>query len=177
MAPVVKKIKNPPANAGDVRSGGSIPGSGRSPGGENGKSFQYSCLENPVDRGTWQATVYSVRVGHDWSDLALTHAVNFKCYIWLNQGKTELENYTVVNYISFLLSLLGALVWWSLWESHEKWKQQISYLHKVLFTSLFSSICIYQKLLLSSHCPLLPSSLLSIHCSSQLLQLMLKNAF
>ena len=44
-------IKNPPANAGDIRDEGSIPGSGRSPSGEHGNPLQYSCLENPMDRG------------------------------------------------------------------------------------------------------------------------------
>ena len=45
---------------------GSIPGSGRSPGEGNGKPIQYSCLENPMDRGTWRATVHGVaRVRHD----------------------------------------------------------------------------------------------------------------
>ena len=53
-------IKNPPANAGDVRDVGSIPGSGRSPGVRNDNPLQYSCLENPRDRGTWQATVHGV---------------------------------------------------------------------------------------------------------------------
>ena len=43
-------VKNPPANAGDTSS---IPGSGRSPGEENGNPFQYSCLRNPMDRGVW----------------------------------------------------------------------------------------------------------------------------
>ena len=50
-------VKNPPAKLGDLRDVGSISGSGRSPGGEYGYSIQYSCLENPTDRGTWQATV------------------------------------------------------------------------------------------------------------------------
>ena len=53
-------IKNPLANAGDIRDMGSIPGSGRSPGGEHGNPLQYSCLENPMDRGDWQATVHGV---------------------------------------------------------------------------------------------------------------------
>ena len=61
-------VKNPPANAGDTRDVGSIPGSGRSPG-ENGNSLQYSCLENSIDRGAW-CTRYSPwgrkRVGHNW---------------------------------------------------------------------------------------------------------------
>ena len=44
-------VKNLPANIGDVKDAGSIPGLGRSPGGENGNPVQYSCLENPMDRG------------------------------------------------------------------------------------------------------------------------------
>ena len=52
--------KNPPANAGDMRDMGLIPGSGRSPGGGNENPLQYSCLENPMDRGVWQATVHRV---------------------------------------------------------------------------------------------------------------------
>ena len=51
---------DPPANAGDARDMGSIPGSGRSPGGWNGIPLQYSCLENSMDRGAWWATVHGV---------------------------------------------------------------------------------------------------------------------
>ena len=51
-------VKNLPANAGDVREAGSIPGWGRSPGGGNGNLLLYSCLENPIYRGAWRATVY-----------------------------------------------------------------------------------------------------------------------
>ena len=60
-------VKNLPVNAGDLRDEGSIPGSGRSPGGRRGNPIQYSCLENPMDRGAWQATqsMGSQRVGHD----------------------------------------------------------------------------------------------------------------
>ena len=53
-------VKNPPANIGDERDTGSIPGSGRFPRGGNGNPLQYSCLENPMDRGAWQATVHKV---------------------------------------------------------------------------------------------------------------------
>ena len=53
-------VKNPPANAGDIRDAGLIPGSGRSPEGGRGNPLQYCCLENPMDRGAWQATVYRV---------------------------------------------------------------------------------------------------------------------
>ena len=53
-------VKNLPANARDVRDTGSILGSGRSPGGGHGNPLQYSCLENALDRGAWQATVHRV---------------------------------------------------------------------------------------------------------------------
>ena len=51
-------VKNPPANAGDIRVTGSIPGLGTSPGGGHGNPLQYSCLENPMDSGAWQAAVH-----------------------------------------------------------------------------------------------------------------------
>ena len=51
---------NPPANAGDIRDAGLIPGSERSPGGRHGNPLQYSCLENPMDRGAWWATLHRV---------------------------------------------------------------------------------------------------------------------
>ena len=53
-------VNNLPANAGDERVVGSIPGSGRSPGGGHSNPLQYSCLEYPVDRGAWWATVLRV---------------------------------------------------------------------------------------------------------------------
>ena len=66
-------VKNPPANAGDERDVGSIPGSGRSPRGEHGNPLQYSCLENPMDRGAWVGYgPWGRRIGHDGSDLACT---------------------------------------------------------------------------------------------------------
>ena len=49
-------VKNLPASAGDIRDVGLIPGSGRSPAGGHGNPLQYSCPENPMDRGAWQAT-------------------------------------------------------------------------------------------------------------------------
>ena len=51
-------VKNPPGNAGDTGDAGSVPGSGRSPGEGNGNPLQDSCLENPMDRGVWWATVH-----------------------------------------------------------------------------------------------------------------------
>ena len=58
-------VKNLPANKGDIRDAVLIPGSGRSPGGGHGNLLQYSCWENPMDRGAWQATVYGV--AKSWS--------------------------------------------------------------------------------------------------------------
>ena len=52
--------KNTPANAGDTRDMGSVPGLGGSPGGGHGNALQYSCLKNPIDRGAWQVTAHSV---------------------------------------------------------------------------------------------------------------------
>ena len=53
-------VKNPPANAGDIRDAGLVPRSGRSHLGGHGDPLQYSCLENPVDRGAWSAIVRGV---------------------------------------------------------------------------------------------------------------------
>ena len=53
-------VKNPPADAGDLGDLSPIPGWGRSPGGGNGNLLQYSCLENLMDTGAWQATVHGV---------------------------------------------------------------------------------------------------------------------
>ena len=59
-------VKNPPAHAGDITVASSVPESGRSPGEGHGSPLQYSCLENPTDRGAWQATVPGVtRIEHD----------------------------------------------------------------------------------------------------------------
>ena len=60
-------VKKPPAKAGDIKDEGSIPGSGRFPGEGNGDPLQYSCLENPRDRGTWKAAVQGV--AKSWTPL------------------------------------------------------------------------------------------------------------
>ena len=64
--PGSKVVKNLPANAGDARDMGSIPGSGRSPGVGNGNPLQFSCLENSMDRGAWLQSMGSQRVRHSW---------------------------------------------------------------------------------------------------------------
>ena len=76
-------VKNLPATPGDIRYAGLLPGSGRSPGEGNGNSLQYACLENPMDRGAWQATVHGVtRVGHD---LATKEREKYLLSIWKEQ--------------------------------------------------------------------------------------------
>ena len=60
-------VKNPPAYAGDTRDLGSVPGLGRCPGGGHGSPGQYSCLEDPIDRGGWWATVH--RVANSWTQM------------------------------------------------------------------------------------------------------------
>ena len=80
-----KKKKELPANAGDARDVGSIPGSGRSPGGRNGNPLQHSCLENPMDRGAWWATVPGIT--ESWmqlktvlvSNMIIKCLMNFLC--------------------------------------------------------------------------------------------------
>ena len=59
-------LKNPPANAGDIRDADMIPRLRRSPAGGHSNPFQYSCLESPMDRGTWQATVHGVAESRTW---------------------------------------------------------------------------------------------------------------
>ena len=67
-------VKNLPANVGDARDMGSIPGSGRSPGGGNGNPLQYSCLENAMDRGAWRATVHGI------TELGMTEQLSMHMY-------------------------------------------------------------------------------------------------
>ena len=81
---VVLVIKKPPANAGDIRDASLIPGSARSPGGEHDNPLQYSCLENPMDKGAWWATVH--RVAESWTQLKRlsTHTCTHKReYVYL----------------------------------------------------------------------------------------------
>ena len=67
-------VKNLPANAGEMRDMGSIPGLGRFPGGGHGNPLQYSCLENPIDRGPWQATAHRVTNSQTQLKQFSTHA-------------------------------------------------------------------------------------------------------
>ena len=94
-------MKDPPANAGDLRDTGVIPGPGRSSGGWHGNPLQYSCLENSIDRGAWQATVHrvaknqtglkrlSTQTRNDWSNPWLRHQA---LHIYSTKGWTMLRN-------------------------------------------------------------------------------------
>ena len=67
----VAVVKNPPANGEDTEDTDLIPGSGKFPGGGDGNPLQYSCLENPMDRGAWWATVHGV--AKSWARLSDSH--------------------------------------------------------------------------------------------------------
>ena len=73
-------VKNPPANAEDIRDVVSVPGLGRSPGGGHGNPLQYSCLENPMDRGAWWTTVH--RVTKSWTRLK---QISTRAHTWNEQ--------------------------------------------------------------------------------------------
>ena len=75
LSQVALEVKNPPVKAGEIRGAGSIPGPGRSCGRGHDNPLQFSCLENPTDRGTWWATIHSVT--KSWTLLSdLAHLVS-----------------------------------------------------------------------------------------------------
>ena len=89
VSQVVLVIENLPANAGDVGDSGLIPGSGTSPGGGHGNPLQYFCLENPIYRGAWQATVHSITQSWSWlKQLSTRHGSNLSIH-W---SWTDTEN-------------------------------------------------------------------------------------
>ena len=77
--------KNTPASAGDLRGVSSIPGLGRSPGGGHGNPLQYSCLENPMDRGDWWVVVHGVT--KSWTRLK-----QFSMHVGMHKCNTDLRN-------------------------------------------------------------------------------------
>ena len=99
----VQVVKNLPANTGDTGDVGSIPGPGRSPGGGNGNSLQYSCLENPMDRWVWRATVSGVAKSqmclNDWAQAQSTvmcvSTQNLRCD--KKHGKTQITKEFLVD--------------------------------------------------------------------------------
>ena len=90
--PGVQVVKNPPANAGDIRDMGLIPGSGCFPGLGNGNPLQYSYLENSMGRGAWQATVHKNCKELDTTEHACMRAhthtfmllIQFSCSVMFN---------------------------------------------------------------------------------------------
>ena len=78
-------VKNPPANARAVRDMGSIPGSGRSPGGGHGNPLRYSCLDNHVERKVWWATVHGVTKSWERLNRLSMHTV----WVWENWTQTR----------------------------------------------------------------------------------------
>ena len=91
-------VKNLPANAGGVGDTGSIPGSGRSPGGGKDNSFQYSCLGSPMDRGAWRAIVHGVVKSQTWLSRRawatdLNQFLALCCIVWglWENGKLDLS--------------------------------------------------------------------------------------
>ena len=83
-------VKNPPVNAGDMRDTSLIPGLERSLGGGNGNLLQYSCLENSMDRGAWQATAHGVA-----KSLNTTEQLSVHVHMWLvlaNEVRIEMTS-------------------------------------------------------------------------------------
>ena len=84
---VAQLVKNPPAIAGDTRDIGSIPGSVRFPGGENGNPLQYFCPESSMERGAWQATVHGVAKSQTQLGVcAHTHTHTHTCKVLFKAG-------------------------------------------------------------------------------------------
>ena len=92
-------VKSPPASVGSMDS---IPGLGRSPRVGNGSPLQYSCLENPMDRGSWSKGLQ--RVWHDWRDLAPTHISIFYFLLLTNWGSS-----VIFFWLLFLTFLIGII--------------------------------------------------------------------
>ena len=117
-------VKNPPANVGDVKDVGSIPGSGRSPEGGHSNPFQYSCLENPIDRGPWWATGHMVTKSqtrlkelntrthsHTHTHMLQQASDSFKIGVWIkiSRGETSSEDKKQLQRASdFLIEILGS---------------------------------------------------------------------
>ena len=106
---VVTVVKNKPANAGDIRDVGSIPGLGRSPRERNSNPFQYSCLENCMDIGAWWATsTGSQRIRHDWTCIHYLNVSN----IWPAHFQLSFPYlWQKLQFKSYCLSLYSFCFW------------------------------------------------------------------
>ena len=118
---MVLVVKNLSARAGNARDAGLIPESGRSPGEGNGNSFQYSCLENPMDRGAWRATVHGVAKSRAQLSTHIHAHVFLKVgNCWVKQQKVYVSLYkkrpgflspVVENPLAMLGTWVRSLVW------------------------------------------------------------------
>ena len=98
-------VKNPPANVGDTRNTGLIPGLGRSLGVGNGNPLQYSCLENSMDRGAWQSTVH--RVAKSWAQESTKNSQH-SVYTVINKNFSENKiRVATIKILIFSFSLLS----------------------------------------------------------------------
>ena len=95
-------VKNLLANAGDERDAGLIPGSGSTPGGRHGNPFQYSCLENPMDRGAWWATVHGVAKSQTRLKQLSTHAHTLQKVCIFIKIQIRLKSFSKVIYMTKL---------------------------------------------------------------------------
>ena len=111
--PVMLLVHNSPANAGDMRDVGLIPGLGRSPGGGNGNPLQFSCLENPMDRGA--QCLGSQRVGHDQSNVARKHTGSL-CW-----GHAHVFTSFLFLYSQLLIFCVNSSLWPHTWLWLWKW--------------------------------------------------------
>ena len=84
-------VKNISVNVGDIREAGSIPGTGRSPGIGHVNPLQYCCLENPIDRGAWEATVHRITQSQSWLEQLSMHEYTERETIRERKRKTETE--------------------------------------------------------------------------------------
>ena len=102
-------VKESTWNAGDAGDSGSIPGSGRSPGGGNGNPLRYSCLKSPMDRGAWRATGHGVAKSRTWpSDWADLSCFPTSGWIWITQ---------VLGWGTPTLRILILQIWGETWGS------------------------------------------------------------
>ena len=122
---VVQVVKNLPANIGDLRDMGLMPGLGRSLGEGHGNPLQYSCLENPMDKGVWQTkSIGSQRVRHDWSVFAHTHEARYLTvtlftilnYLWV-QSMSVCSHPSQCSLLAFYLINGFSRYWWSILKS------------------------------------------------------------
>ena len=89
-------------NAGDLRDTGSMPGSGRSPGGGNGNPLQHSCLKNPMDRGVWKSIVHGAGNESDMTEQLITHMP----VLSRNKSEREIFLHNIFMFPWVMLSLL-----------------------------------------------------------------------